>query len=99
MGEHTGTDYMPEVCFGINGIIRCDICKSYMNPYNHIEVAKSSYYCCICGWYNTLPTHYHPSEDNIELQYLTYDIVPFNNEFSNKKVSEPHIVFVIEATF
>ena len=60
-GEHTGTDYMPEMCFGINGIIRCEICRAYMNPYNYIDVVKSSYYCCLCGWYNTLPIHYHPT--------------------------------------
>ena len=78
-GDYLSSEQVPEVRFGAQGIIRCELCKSYMSPYNVIIGSGSSYYCALCNWFNTLPVHYTANPDNPELTSLTYDIVPFSN--------------------
>lgn len=91
-------------------IVRCNRCKSYMNPYNRFIDGGRRFQCCLCHHLNEIPQNYFANLDHTgqrldkyqrpELYLGSYEFRATEEYCRNGVMNNrrPHFLFVIELT-
>lgn len=92
---------------GPNGILRCDRCRAYVNPFFKFTDGGSKFKCNLCGTTSEVPAHYQCNLDGngdrrdkmqrAELCRGTYEFVA-GPDFVIRPIQEPHFLFVIDVS-
>ncbi len=104
-----GEEAPPLVDFGATGVIRCKVCRAYINPFVQFSDGGARWRCNLCNVQNDVPTTYYSPldqqgrrqdvESRAELVHGGYDIIA-GEEYTvrNRQPMPPCYVFLIDVS-
>lgn len=109
VSEEEPNPAVPVVPYGATGIVRCRVCRAYVNPYVQWLEGGRRWRCNLCGLVNDVPGSYYSPVDPASGQRrdtprrpeLTHGCVEFvaPGEYMARSPMPPSFVFVLDATY
>jgi len=99
---------VPVVNFGECNIVRCKVCRAYVNPYVTFVEGGKRWRCNLCYYLNDVPREYFSMVGNNGLRYdhnerleLNHSVVEFvaSSEFMNRPPQPPVFFFLIDVSY